>query len=394
MFRCHICSIFNIPLLCFALIQASALKLSTSNNSFAGELIATRQLPQNYTSFLHAFGLADIRAKDTPEQRRQREGMFWQRYSEVLAQNTRPGSRWKASANHLMDSTPEEFERLLGYRRTSMRTPVASFLSLHTGALQSEAAPTLPEMVDWRKLESSQRVRNQGSCGSCWAISTVGAMEMHLELKGRTNPRLSFSELLNCVPNPKQCGGSGGCSGATAELAFEYIQTYGLSTEDSYAHASQQGESCSSKKGSSAVYAMTQHFVQLPVNRVRRLLHAVATKGPIVVSVDASAWGTYGSGIFDSCGQDSTVNHAVLLVGYGKTEQDKYWIIRNSWGPGFGEDGFIRLLRHDREDAYCGTDYDPRVGVGCLNGPTQMKVCGMCGVLSDSAYPEGVQLSS
>lgn len=394
MFRCHICSIFNIPLLCFALSHTLALRLSTSNNSFAGDLIATRPLPQNYTSFLHAFGLADIRAKDTPEQRRHREAIFWQRYSAVLAQNTRVGSRWKASANHLMDSTPEEFARLMGYRRSSMRTSVASFLSLHTGALQSQVASTLPEMVDWRKLESSQRVRNQGSCGSCWAISTVGAMEMHLELTGKKNPRLSFSELLNCVPNPKQCGGSGGCSGATAELAFEYIQKHGLSTEDSYSHASQQGDSCSSKNGSSAVYAMSQSFVQLPMNRLRPLLHAVATKGPVVVSVDASAWGTYGSGIFDSCREDSTVNHAVLLVGYGKTEQDKYWIIRNSWGSGFGEDGFIRLLRHDHEDAFCGTDYDPRVGVGCLNGPTHMKVCGMCGVLSDSSYPEGVQLLS
>eukprot|EP00913_Durusdinium_trenchii_P001584 g1467.t1 len=88
-------------------------------------------------------------------------------------------------------------------------------------------------------------------------------------------------------------------------------------------------------------------FVRLSPNVAYPLQYALSTQGPVVVSADASNWETYGGGIFDGCGRNAAVNHAVLAVGYGRSPQGKYWIIRNSWGREWGESGHMRLLRFE-----------------------------------------------
>merc|ERR1719375_3031158 len=125
----------------------------------------------------------------------------------------------------------------------------------------------------------------------------------------------------------------------------------------------------------------------LASNSLEPLLNALQM-GPVGVSVAGSGWSAYGSGIFDSCEKDATIDHAVVAVGYGTEGQKKYWKIRNSWGDLWGENGYIRLLRHDSSDAYCGTDRNPAVGTACVDEqgqyPKTQPVCGMCGVLFDS----------
>ena len=89
----------------------------------------------------------------------------------------------------------------------------------------------------------------------------------------------------------------------------------------------------------------------------------LAEVGPLAVSVYASSWGAYSGGVFEGCSYDSNIalNHAVQLVGYGSDPADgDYWIVRNSWGPGWGEDGYIRLKR----TAECGMNSTPMVSDG------------------------------
>merc|ERR1719189_1102840 len=105
---------------------------------------------------------------------------------------------------------------------------------------------------------------------------------------------------------------------------------------------------------------------------------------------------SYGSGVFAGCGVNAIINHAILLMGFGTDTalgQD-YWLIRNSWGSAWGEDGYIRLLKHKDGESYCGVDTKPQDGVGCDGGPPTLPVCGMCGILSDSAYPTQVAVES
>ena len=94
------------------------------------------------------------------------------------------------------------------------------------------------------------------------------------------------------------------------------------------------------------------------------------------------------------------MNHAVLVIGYGEdpgiadSGPLKYWLIRNSWGTGFGENGFIRMLRFVNKDEMCGVDHDPKAGVGCDGGEPTLPVCGCNGMYSDSSYPVGVKVVS
>eukprot|EP00439_Symbiodinium_sp_Y106_P050082 s5155_g6.t1 len=96
------------------------------------------------------------------------------------------------------------------------------------------------------------------------------------------------------------------------------------------------------------------------------------------------------NGIFDYCDKNAIIDHAVVLVGYGRDQQlgKKYWTILNSWGHGFGEKGMIRLLRDDKEEEnWCGVDNQPELGTGCDGGPSAVRVCGMCGILYDTVVP-------
>jgi len=104
--------------------------------------------------------------------------------------------------------------------------------------------------------------------------------------------------------------------------------------------------------------------------------------------VDASAWSAYESGVFGGCNMnDPDIDHVVQLVGYGEDPQlGTYWLIKNSWTPAWGENGYIRIKRAV-DKSPCGTDTNPQDGTGCDGGPASVLVCGECGILYDVSYP-------
>ena len=126
--------------------------------------------------------------------------------------------------------------------------------------------------------------------------------------------------------------------------------------------------------------------------------HSDSQVGPVVVAVDALNWQFYEQGVFEDTKDASTVDHAVLLVGYGVDVNtgEQFYKIRNSWGPTFGENGFIRIRRNDDDDEHCYLDENPLVGLACAlddNGNKidvqPVKVCGTDGILFDVTYPVG-----
>lgn len=313
-----------------------------------------------------------------------RRELFQRRKAEVLAHNALNLS-WKIGVNRFSDHTDEELRGMLGYRRDMGRRSVASsFIEIHDQEEEVDVSKLAAE-VDWRSSlnRSSSWIRNQGACGSCWAVASVGALEMHAEKVHGHAVQLSHQQLVDCVQNPMHCGGKGGCDGATAELAFDFTAHFGISSDAAYKSAAGK---CNAEAPSSLSVAS---FVSLPVNKGSHLLRAVAQRGPVVVSADGGSWFSYAGGVFSGCEKDSVVNHAVLAVGYGHdaASDKKYWLIRNSWGTDWGENGFIRVERHTVDSDYCGTDNKPKDGVFCDDAPASVPVCGMCGITSDSVYP-------
>jgi len=342
-----------------------------------------------YEAFLEKHGRS-TEASDSVSLEHRRQ-LFEHRRAEVMAHNTLNKS-WTMAVNKFADYTQNELQAMLGYKRVGGRwsqqskaPPGASSL------LQSEAAEYeddvntehLAMQVDYRESlpASAAWVRNQGNCGSCWAVSAVGALEMHAERWSGLTRRLSTDYLVDCVPNPSHCGGTGGCKGATGELAFDFARSNGLVWEGTH-------RSSTCKPSHSAL--KVDNFVRLPENKASHLMHAVATKGPVVVSIDGNGLFNYEGGVYSGCARDTVVNHAVLAIGYGHEPASRkdYWLVRNSWGQDWGENGFVRIERHMSEaDPYCGIDDNPKAGVYCDDAPPQITVCGMCGITSDSSYP-------
>merc|ERR1712168_1566739 len=235
-----------------------------------------------------------------------------------------------------------------------------------------------------------ERMRFKISEENYW--STKGEQKM---LKSYTTGVTQFSDLTSCSPNALQCGGSGGCKGSVTQLGFNYLQLFGMMSDADYPYVSgdtSDAETC--------VYdpSLTQvgltGYDTLPANNHDAVMAHLAEVGPLSIAVDASVWHTYTGGVFTGCSFDEniSINHGVQLVGYGSDFSAlgvyDYWLVRNSWGESWGENGFIKLLRTQE----CGVNSTPMDGTACVNGPgTDMQtVCGMCGMLLDPSYPLGV----
>lgn len=345
----------------------------------------------------------------------ERQAIFLQRTAEVEHYNSRTERLWTAGINPLSDHTDAELATLRGWRGGATQGRGKGSIRRHGLFLdQHSRVHALPdEFNKWTSLKSLNNIRNQGSCGSCWAVTGTTVLSAHSEIYG-DGRNFSTQELLSCVANPDSCGGNGGCDGATIELAFHWAMLRGLSTESEVPYKAITGtcslstavlDAPSKENTSQAIAAPGVHLVQtyglgtrigmqgwerLPENRYEPLMRALVERGPVGVSVAASKWYSYDNGIFDLCPKDAVIDHAVTLIAYGRDAKldAKFWLIQNSWGPEWGEGGRIRLLRRDDDDTeQCGTDSQPEIGTGCKGGPSQVRVCGMCGILYDASVP-------
>lgn len=339
-----------------------------------------------------------------------RFALFRERVTTIDSHNNKTDRSWSAVVNHLTDRTDAELRKLRGYKRRAVSDqaarPAAGFLSQ---TVRSIDIADLPTGWSWGPhLAAMNDLKDQGTCGSCWAFATATVLRAHSELYQRDRT-FSVQQMVSCTPNPNRCGGSGGCDGATAELAMDYVSRMGLTSEEDMQYDSRDN-SCPNEmrmaKPSLRSLLRTKFRVgdvsnrasqfgmvswrKLPENKAEPLILALYEQGPVATSVMASdTWNSYGGGVLDTCEPSAVINHAVTLVGYGEDKGKKFWQIQNSWGPDWGEHGFVRLLRHSmrEENEYCGWDTQPDLGTGCQGGPPKVYVCGSCGILYDSVVP-------
>ena len=221
--------------------------------------------------------------------------------------------------------------------------------------------PTLdiPDEYDWRDYDGVTSVKNQGSCGSCWAFGTVGPLECNILIKDGIEVDLSEQWLVSCNSDGWSCGGGWwahnyhqfktdpcGGTGAVLEEYFPY-QARNLPCDCPYPHD----------------YLIDDwSFVGMGqgIPSVSSIKQAIMQYGPVSVAIAVdSAFGGYSGGVFNH-DSSASINHAVVLVGWDDNQgENGVWYLRNSWGPGWGEDGYMRIEYGKCQVGYaaCYVDY-------------------------------------
>lgn len=218
----------------------------------------------------------------------------------------------------------------------------------------------VPFQVDWRKNHKVSSVKNQGHCGGCWAFSSSGAVESAWAIKHNVVYNLSQQELIDCSTDY----GNKGCGGGSMDLGFKYIIDNGLCTNLSYPYQAMNQE-CQKDQCSSVVNI--SNYGDLKPNDELNLKKGVAQQ-PVSVAIQANkrSFQLYQSGIYSDLDCGTKLDHGVLVVGYGfDFETDTpYWIIKNSWGEEWGENGYIKIQRNvDDQRGLCGIAMQPSIPI-------------------------------
>jgi C1A family cysteine protease len=198
----------------------------------------------------------------------------------------------------------------------------------------AEEVAALPTTWDSRNKGWIPAVRNQGQCGSCWAFSAAATMSANYAKKHGGSPLiLSEQQLVDCSPSDH------GCNGGWPLSTFAYAQK-GVELDSAYPYRATTGTckfDASKVKAKVASYGYTSKSVD-------GIKQAVYNNGEISVAVNANKMQSYHGGIITATGCSTSINHAVNVVGWGASGSTKYWIVRNSWGTGWGESGYCRFV--------------------------------------------------
>jgi C1A family cysteine protease len=274
-----------------------------------------------FAEYLAKYG----KSYDSKEEYEYRRELFNREFDDIMTHNAQNDVTWFRAVNKFTDMTPVEINRYLG------------------GGLRHEERPHIEDQGDYETLDHAYEasnggvdwrgymnpVRDQGQCGSCWAFASVATTEGRYAIKhGGSKVALSEQQLVDC----SRSVGNQGCNGGWASKALQWLQSNGANARSAYPYTARDG-SC--KKGLAVAARITG------VSGVSNAKNAIAG-GPVAVYVQAqSGFMSYGGGIFNGvCGQ---YDHAVTAVGWGTSGNTEYWIIRNSWGSGWGEAGHIRV---------------------------------------------------
>lgn len=247
--------------------------------------------------------------------------------------------------NYFSDNYPQK------YNEFTIKDPVINY--------NIDSTCIVPEHIDWRNKKAVTHVKNQKNCGSCWAFSATGNVEGIVAIKTGVLHNISEQQLVDCSSNL----GNQGCNGGTMDQAFQYIiNNNGSCSESEYPYKAMDGQ-CQDCKN---VVKISNYSDIEPNNE--KILKRIVSHQPVSVAIQANqpSFQQYSGGIYsdENCG--TLLDHGVLVVGYGYDifHEMEYWLVKNSWGESWGEDGYIRIQRNiDDSRGLCGIAMMPSIAI-------------------------------
>jgi C1A family cysteine protease len=311
-----------VPSACHTLSDAASLPSSIFQCDKVGAVSAENTAVASENAFMqhiseHALSFGTV------EEYNFRKNIFNETHAFINKHNT-SGASWTAGHNFMSTMTDGEKKKMTGYKASPIPVKVEEFTAPNAAS------------VDWRTSGAVTAVKNQGGCGSCWAFSTTGAMEgAHFNASKKL---LSFSEqqLVDCSSR------NNGCNGGSMALAFSFLESNFAELESVYGYTGRDGSCQQASKAKTTVKATT--YAGVTRNNSDALKASIA-KGPTSVAIEAdrSAFQTYKSGVLSGSACGTNLDHGVLAVGYGtESGKDFYWV-KNSWGPSWGDKGYIKI---------------------------------------------------
>ncbi|KAJ8762370.1 hypothetical protein K2173_007528 [Erythroxylum novogranatense] len=297
-------------------------------------LLASSYSSSDISQLFEAWSEKHGKVYATEEEKLQRLKVFEDNYDFVQKHNM-GNSSYALSLNAFADLTHHEF------KASRLGLSASSVNNLGRGNLTiPRFVGEIPASIDWRKKGAVTKVKDQGSCGACWSFSATGAIEGINKIVTGPLVSLSEQELIDCDKSYNS-----GCQGGLMDYAFQFvIDNDGIDTEEDYPYKGRQ-VSCNKNKLKRHVVTI-DGYVDVPPFNEEVLLQAVATQ-PVSVGICGSerAFQLYSKGIFTGpC--STSLDHAVLIVGYASENGKDYWIVKNSWGTSWGMDGYMHMIRN------------------------------------------------
>jgi len=272
--------------------------------------------------------------------------------------NAKKLSYW-LGVNEFADQTWEEFAGThLGYKPESRVTTLPK--------VQFPNITDVPDSIDWVTKGAVTPVKNQQRCGSCWAFSSTGSLEGALFVATGKLQSLSEEDLVQCNSVTDH-----GCQGGLIDNAFDWVQKNGICSEASDPYTSGGGVTGTCNKTCKSIMTITGHTDVPPKDE--KSLKAAVSKQPVSVAIEADkrAFQLYRGGVLDNPACGTTLDHGVLVVGYGTDSGKDYWKVKNSWGASWGENGYIRMIR-DKDQ--CGIATQPSYPTGAKSESSEIVV--------------------
>jgi C1A family cysteine protease len=277
-----------------------------------------------------------------------------------------PAPTFTLGHNAFSDMTQDEiaqYYHLGQYSNAAAKKSAQEAISTSTETARHLNTVSLPDYVNWVQLGGVTPVKNQASCGSCWAFSTTGALEGAKFVRTGELVALSEQNLLDCDHEDL------GCNGGLMDNAFKFDEkTGGLCSEEDYPYEAKQNKICRTDC-TDVPGSIVRTFYDVPPGDETSMLAAIAMQ-PISIAIQADqfVFQFYKGGVLtdSSCGAAGNIDHGVLAVGYGTDldTQEPYFLVKNSWGAVWGDQGYIKLGRKSDNEF------------------------GMCAILKMASYPE------